>query len=49
MGKERLTKVQEAQAVPSRVNPKKIMSKHSIIKLTKIKDKENVLKETNNI
>ena len=46
MEKERVTQVQEAEAVPSRVTPKKIMSKRSVIKLTKIKDKENVLKAT---
>ena len=46
MGKERVTQVQEAQGVPGRVNPKRIMSKHTVTKLTKIKDKENILKAT---
>ena len=46
MGKERVTQVQEAQGVPGRVNPKKIMSKPIVIKLTKIKDKENILNAT---
>ena len=33
MGKERVTQVQEAQGVPGKVNPKRIMSKHTVTKL----------------
>ena len=44
MGKEIATQVQEAQRVPSRINPRRNMPKHIIIKLTKIKDKEKLLK-----
>ena len=46
MGKEIATQVQEAQRVPSRINPRRNMPKHIIIKLTKIKDKEKLLKAT---
>ena len=39
MGKEIITHVQETQRVPNRVNPR-----HILIKLTKIKYKEQILK-----
>ena len=39
MGKQRATQVQEAQRVPGRINPRRNMPRHIIIKLTKIKDK----------
>ena len=45
MGKEIATKVQEAQRVPGRVNPKRNMLRHTVIK-TEIKDKEKLLKAT---
>ena len=46
MGKEIATQVQEAQRVPGRVNPRRTTLRHIVIKLTKIKDKEKLLKET---
>ena len=46
MGKERATQVQEAQRVPGRINPRRNMPRHIVIKLTKIKDKEKLLKAT---
>ena len=46
MGKETVTQVQEAQTVPGRINPKRNMLRHILIKLTKIKDKEKILKVT---
>ena len=44
MGKEIVTQVQEAQRVPYRINPRRNMPRHMIIKLAKIKDKEKLLK-----
>ena len=44
MGKETATQVQEAQRVPYRVNPRRNMLRHIVIKLAKIKDKEKILK-----
>ena len=44
MGKEIATKVQEAQRVPYRINPRRNMLRHIVIKWTKIKDKEKLLK-----
>ena len=49
MGKETVTQVQEAKRVPGRINPRRNMPRHRVIKLTIIKDKENILKATNNI
>ena len=46
MGKETATQVQEAQRVPGRVNPRKNTPRHIVIKLTKIKDIEKLLKAT---
>ena len=46
MGKETVTQVQEAQTVPGRINPRRNMPRHVVIKLTKIKDKEKILKAT---
>ena len=46
MGKEIATQVQEAQRVPGRINPRRNTLKHIVIKLTKIKDKEKLLKAT---
>ena len=37
MGKEVVTQVQEAQRAPGRINPKRNMPRHIVIKLTKIK------------
>ena len=44
MGKEIVTQVQEVQRVPYRINPRRNTSKHILIKLTKIKFKEKILK-----
>ena len=44
MGKEIFTQVQEAQRFPYRINPRKNTPRHILIKLTKIKLKENMLK-----
>ena len=44
MGKEPLTQIQEAQRVPYKINPRRNIPKHILIKLTKIKDKEKILK-----
>ena len=46
MGKEIVNHVQEAQSVPGRINSRRNMPRHIVIKLTKIKDKENLLKAT---
>ena len=44
MGKEIATQVEEAQRVPYRINPSRNMLRHTVIKLTKTKDKEKLLK-----
>ena len=44
MGKRPLTQVQEAQQVPYKINPRRNTPRHILIKLTKIKDKEKILK-----
>ena len=54
MGKEIVNQVQEAQRVPYRINPRKNMPRHILIKLSKIKYTENIIKNskgktTNNI
>ena len=54
MGKEIVNQVQEAQRVPYKINPRRNMSRHILIKLSKIKYKEKNLKSskgkaTNNI
>ena len=46
MGKEIATQVQEVQRVPGRINPRRNTPRHIVIKLTKIKDKEKLLKAT---
>ena len=40
MEKEIVNQVQEAQGVPYRLNPRRNMSRHILIKLTKTKHKE---------
>ena len=45
-GKEIVTQVQKAQTVPHRINPRRNTLRHIVIKLTKIKDKEKLLKAT---
>ena len=44
MEKEIANQVQEAQRVPYRINPKKNTLRHILIKLTKSKHKERILK-----
>ena len=45
MEKEIVNQVQEAQRVPYRINPRRNMPRHILIKLTKTKHKERLLKE----
>ena len=45
MGKEIVNQVQEVQRVPYRMNPRRNMPRHILIKLSKIKYKEKILKE----
>ena len=42
--KEIATKVQETQRVPNRINPRRNTPRHILIKSTKIKHKEQILK-----
>ena len=44
MGKEIAIQVQENQRVPNRINPKQNTTRHILIKLTKIKHNEQILK-----
>ena len=44
MGKEIITQVQETQRVPNRINPRRNTPRHILIKLTKIKHKQQILK-----
>ena len=44
MGKEIATQVQEVQRVPYRINPRRNLLRHTVIKLAKIKGKEKLLK-----
>ena len=44
MGKEIVNQVQEAERVPYRKNPRRNRSRHILIKLSKIKYKEKILK-----
>ena len=44
MGKEPLTQIQEAQRGPYKINPRRNTPRHILITLTKIKDKEKILK-----
>ena len=46
MGKEIVNQVQEAQRVPGRINPRRNTLRHIVIKLTKIKHRDKVLKVT---
>ena len=47
MGKETVNQVQEAQRVPYRINPRRNMLRHILIKLTKIKYKERKIIKSN--
>ena len=44
MGKETFTQVQEAQRVPYKVNPRRNMPRHKLIKQSKVKYKGKILK-----
>ena len=44
MEKEIVNQVQEAQRVPYRINPRRNMPRHTLIKLTTIEHKERILK-----
>ena len=44
MGKERAKQVQKTQRVPYRINPSRNLSRHILIKLRKIKHKEQISK-----
>jgi len=44
MGKEIITQVQETQRVPNRINPRRNTPRHILVRLTKIKHKEQILK-----
>ena len=44
MGKEIVNQVQEAQRVPYKINPRRNTPRHILIKLSKIKYKEKILK-----
>ena len=46
MGKEIVNQVQEAQRVPGKINPRRNTPRHTVIKLTKIKDRDKILKAT---
>ena len=43
MEKERVFKVQEAQRIPYRINPRRNMPRHILIQLTKTKHNERIL------
>ena len=42
--KEKDTQVRESQRVPNKLDPKRPTPRHTIIKLTRLKDKERILK-----
>ncbi|MBF6096388.1 RBD-like domain-containing protein, partial [Nocardia cyriacigeorgica] len=44
MEKEIVNQAQEAQKLPNRINPRRNTPRHILIKLTKIKHKERILK-----
>ena len=44
MAKEMVNQVHEAQSVPYRINPRRNTPRHILIKLTKVKHKERILK-----
>ena len=45
MGKEIVNQVQEVQRVPYRINPRRNTPRHILVKLSKIKYKEQILKQ----
>ena len=46
MEKEIVNQVQEAQRIPYRISPRRNSPRHVLIKLTKTKHKERILKAT---
>ena len=46
MGEEIVNQIQEVQKVPGRINPRRKTLRHIVIKLSKIKDKDKILKAT---
>ena len=46
MGKEIVNQVQDTQIIPSRINPRRNTPRHIVIKMTKMKDKDKILKGT---
>ena len=42
MGKEIVNQVQEAHRVPERINPRRNTTRHIVIKLTKIRQRQNI-------
>ena len=46
MGKEIVTQVQEVKRISDRINPRRKTLRHIVIKLSKIKDKDKILKAT---
>ena len=44
MQKEIVNQVQETQTVPGRINPRRNTLRHTVIKLTKFKDRDKILK-----
>ena len=42
--KETDIKIQKAQMAPNKLNPKRTTSRHSIVKMAKVKNKESILK-----
>ena len=46
MGKAIISQVQEAQRVPGRMNPRRNTPRHIVIKVIKIKDRDEILKAT---
>ena len=49
MGKEEVIQVQEIQTVPNKINPRRNNLRHILIKLKKIKHKEQILKAAREI
>ena len=46
MGKKIVNQVQEAQRISGRINPRRNTRRHTVIKMTKIKDRDKILKAT---
>ena len=46
MGKEIVNQVQEAQRITGRINPRRNTSRHIVVKMTKIKGSNKLLKAT---